>query len=265
MNKYFIILIALFIFPFSVFADLGPKPTMDFEFENFPQDLKIIKSEQIQCEDRLCLWGNPLKDAGPQSFGCNEQFGCLSLAYGYSKYNKIEITLSNGKKLESNVFSQTGMNSEYTINFTSDGKIIINSINVSDNERNGKSSQENNYSTRFDGNEKMTSQFLKSFFLTVILESIVALIYVSIRKISRKTIGLVLLGNIISLPIFWFIDYKLYLSFPAYFFSEIIIVIFEAMFIKLVFKEISWKDIFILSLLMNIASLFLGEFILALV
>lgn len=104
--------------------------------------------------------------------------------------------------------------------------------------------------------------FLLALILTLILEIIVALIFLSVTKISKKVLISILIANIISLPIVWFVFPLLKIIPLAILLGEIFAFVFESYFIHLLNKDIiSLKKSFVLSILMNLASLVIGGFI----
>lgn len=99
-----IILVALLTPSHSARADIGPKPTMSFDFtfeNNLP--ITIVEGQLLQCSDATCPDAKPLHMVGPQHFSCQEK-SCESMAYGYSEYNRLEITFSDGKTRQGNIF-----------------------------------------------------------------------------------------------------------------------------------------------------------------
>lgn len=97
--------------------------------------------------------------------------------------------------------------------------------------------------------------------ITVIVETVVALIYVVISKLSYKLLAWVLLVNTLSLPLLWITAYYNKISNDVFLWiAEIIIVLFEAWFIRKMFKQLlTWKATLILSIVMNTASYFIGD------
>lgn len=104
----------------EVRADVGPKPSMTF---NFAYEIEpaptIVAGEQIQCDDATCTSGKPLEKAGPQGFRCTET-ACTSMAYGYRDYHRLVIEFSDGVTRESDVFEQRGFNGIYTVTVRAD-------------------------------------------------------------------------------------------------------------------------------------------------
>jgi len=99
-----------------VYADVGAKPRMEFTFvQGFKGvPLQIISCMLLQCEEVDCRDAKPLPELGPQRFTC-EAMQCSALAYGFSPYNQLEITFSDGVVRKSNVFSKGQFNSKYKV------------------------------------------------------------------------------------------------------------------------------------------------------
>jgi len=87
-------------------ADIGPKPSMhfDFAFEANPPPA-IVSGIQFECKQADCSDAIPLGVIGPQGFECGLS-ECSSLAYGYSDYNRLSIDFSDGKTRQSNIFGK---------------------------------------------------------------------------------------------------------------------------------------------------------------
>ena len=96
---------ALFVPVPAARADVGPKPSLDFEFVyETDASLTITGGELLQCNDATCAGGEPLQELGPQRFSCTEN-ACTSMAYGYSDYARLVIHFSDGVTRESQVFA----------------------------------------------------------------------------------------------------------------------------------------------------------------
>lgn len=101
----------LFIFTFFCFcpawADVSPKPEMEFSFiyETATKPaIDPLHSEQIQCEDNQCISAKPLGSYGLQKLRCTENT-CFSIAYDYEPFQKLVIAFADGSKRESQVFA----------------------------------------------------------------------------------------------------------------------------------------------------------------
>lgn len=105
-------LISLFL-ALHAYADIGPKPTMAFEFEP-RHNINLSSLQLLQCEHADCKDAKPLQQVGPQHFSCSEE-GCDALAYGFAEFNQLAGKNDEGKAIKSNVFKAKGMTSQYTV------------------------------------------------------------------------------------------------------------------------------------------------------
>ncbi len=67
-----VVVLVVILVPFQVArADMGPKPSMHFEFvyEVDPAPT-ILSGVQFECQNADCSDAKPLGEAGPQRFGC---------------------------------------------------------------------------------------------------------------------------------------------------------------------------------------------------
>ena len=102
-------------------ADIGPKPTLDFEFVyETGVPLTITGGELLQrCDETTCIDGKPLQQAGPQHFSCTES-SCSSMAYGYSEYQQLVIHFSDGVTRKSQVFTRSGFSNQMRVTVRED-------------------------------------------------------------------------------------------------------------------------------------------------
>lgn len=97
-------------------ADTGPKPSMDFTFEQemAGEQITIVSGTLYECEQSDCSDAAPLGEFGPQRFYCDAE-SCGAVAYGFSPYHRVEIEFSDGKTRTSNIFETAGFDSKYTV------------------------------------------------------------------------------------------------------------------------------------------------------
>lgn len=102
-------------------ADTGPKPTMEFAFNQslLPAPVTIVSGILHECQEVDCSDAQPLEEVGPQGFYCGED-GCDAMAYGFAPYHRIEIQFSDGKTRQSNIFETAGFESRYTVTVNPD-------------------------------------------------------------------------------------------------------------------------------------------------
>ena len=132
-SKLFILFFCLLIFmPFQVArADTGPKPQMEFQFRQkiSGERLTIASGILYECELADCNDAAPLEEMGPQRFTC-EVGGCRATAYGFAPFHRIEITFSDGKARQSNVFETAGFDSFYTVTVRPDDLLVEPQFNL---------------------------------------------------------------------------------------------------------------------------------------
>ena len=130
MTKFRIFLLLFILMQFLlpaqlVLADTGPKPTMEFAFQQeLTGDLVTIASGLLyECDQPDCSDASPLEELGPQRFYC-ELESCRALAYGFAPYHRLEIEFSDGVTRESNIFETAGFDSKYTVTIQPDDLLV---------------------------------------------------------------------------------------------------------------------------------------------
>ncbi len=251
-----IFLVVIFCFSF-VSADMGPKPTSKISifYENEKisdnsqagmfvcsnsnwtrqgENTAIIDSFAIFDEEKNCTWrSDPLAWGGNCGNGVCEFFYFLPDSFRLGVYvpelNKTFITEE---------IARPNFNSQYRVDLSSDGTAEIReTTSVFDNSR------------------------FKSFIYAVIITLIVEMLiwYISVRKIDKKILGWVLLANIISLSLIWFVFYNYFSSFYGLLIAEICVFLFEGIFIYIINKnKITLTRSIITSLIANVTSVIIG-------
>jgi hypothetical protein len=95
-------------------ADMGPKPSMLFVFTFANPDQTIESGVLLSCENAGCVSPTPLLRRGPQGFDCKPR-ACFATAYGFLPYGKLELMMSDGRVLRSNVFKTPNRLSRYKV------------------------------------------------------------------------------------------------------------------------------------------------------
>jgi hypothetical protein len=108
-----------------VLADTGPKPTMEFAFQQeLPGEPVTITSGILyECQQPDCGDAAPLEEGGPQRFTC-EADSCYALAYGFASYHRLEIQFSDGQTRQSNIFETAGFDSTYMVTIRPDDLLV---------------------------------------------------------------------------------------------------------------------------------------------
>ncbi len=119
------ILVQLFLPAHVVLADTGPKPTMEFTFEQELTGERVTITSGIlyECDRPDCSDAAPLEEHGPQRFTC-EADSCHALAYGFAPYHRLEIQFSDGETRQSNIFKTVGFGSRYTVTIRPDDLLV---------------------------------------------------------------------------------------------------------------------------------------------
>lgn len=240
-----IILIGILFIPALARADTGPKPTMKFKLvPAIDLMVSVTGGQQIECQDLACLTGKPLVEGGPQRFSCTKD-SCSSLAYSYAPYHKLILDV-NGKKIESNIFTTKGFNSNYTVNITSD-KITVDSAN----------------SSLMVASEDLAVQTITALIITLFVELLLLLVIKLIFKLPWKILLACLIANLSSVPVLWLVTGWINISSIWILLAgEIIVVFYEALIYWLFLsKRFSYGKMIALSTVLNTASIFLAMFI----
>ena len=226
---------ALLLLPSApAWADVGPKPSMSFTFKYEGDPIAIVEGQLIECEDETCTSAKPLEEAGPQRFSCSET-ECSSIAYGYADYHKLVITFADGTR-ESNVFTKKAMAARYQVTVSEDGLQVQEVRNP------------------------IGRLCCPSIFVTLVLETLVAVGYLRAFSLPQAALGWVPLASVFTLPVVW-------LGFPQLRLasgwitglSEGFAVLFETGFLYLAtWRSLSLRHALLLSLIMNAASFLAG-------
>lgn len=246
MKKRYLIpavLLMLILLP-GVSGDIGPKPSMKFNLVYETQGIpELIDGQQIECDDAGCLDARPLEWLGPQGFDCTQD-ECNSIAYGYSQYHRLVINFSDQQR-QSNIFKSSSYFAEFNVRVTDTGLVVEEVPPIK---------------RTISGDIPI---FVIALVLTLILELLVAFVFVSVKKEPRSILVGVLVANMVSLPIVWLVFPYLPLHFLlVILFSEIFAVLFEGYFIFLFTKKtLALVMSLILSLLMNLCSFIIGGII----
>jgi hypothetical protein len=130
MNNGFLKLLVLLLFvqlllpAQTALADTGPKPTMEFDFEQEPDgELQIISGILYECDQPDCSDAAPLEQLGPQGLYC-DTVGCRATAYGFAPYHQLEVEFSDEVTRRSNIFETAGFDSRYTVTVRPDDLLV---------------------------------------------------------------------------------------------------------------------------------------------
>ena len=130
MTKFRILLLSFILiqvlFPaYIVLADTGPKPSMEFAFNQEPtgEQATIVSGILYECDQPDCSDAAALEELGPQGLYCEVE-SCRALAYGFAPYHQLEIEFSDGVTRESNIFETAGFDSKYKVTVRPDDLLV---------------------------------------------------------------------------------------------------------------------------------------------
>ena len=106
------------LFPYhSAAADMGPKPSMEFTFEQevAGEPLTILAGELYECDLPDCSDAHPLENVAVQGFDCYNDGSCEAVSYGFSQYHYLELEFSDGVTRRSNIFETSTFNGKYAV------------------------------------------------------------------------------------------------------------------------------------------------------
>jgi len=226
--------LALFLPPIPVQADLGPKPSESFTFIFKISKVDIVRGQLFQCDDPACQDAKPLQQAGVQGFGC-EIDACHSTAYSYTKYQKLVITFTDGERA-SNVFTKSSFEAQFTVT------VLPDSLQVKET------------------SPASSRACCPSLGLTLVLETLLASIYLSAFHLPRPILGWVPIASLLTLPFVWAVFPYLGLNgWLATGLSETFAVVVEGAFIYVITsRAIPLRHVVALSLAMNAFSFLVG-------
>lgn len=182
----------LLLVPLAARADLGPKPTMSFYFnDETGKSLSVVSGQLIECEDAQCKKSAPLGEMGPQRFECNtnQKNSCFAMAYSFAPYHKLSVIFSDNKTRESNIFAGGAFDARFNVQVNNSSLVI-------------------GETTLFLWKGRMAG-FLPSLIVTILAELITAFFIFTFLKTptgqARPAWWLIIVVNLITVPIVWFI------------------------------------------------------------
>ena len=237
-----LLVLTLFFCLFSpLWADVSPKPEMEFSFiyntaEKTPID--ALHSEQIQCRDNQCIESKPLGVYGLQKLYCQPD-GCFSIAYSYDNYQKLIIAFSDGTTRESNVFAAPDrLRARFNVYVNEDDLTVKPSAQ------------------KADSRAWARRDAWVSLGLILIIELLAAAAYLSYRKKSFTILYSVGVSNLVTTALSWLFLVR-FVKETA--FLWLFCLLAETLIIRLMnLRKISLYDSFMLSLTTNVTSYSLG-------
>lgn len=249
----------IFLANTTVYADIGPKPSIEFEFAfETSETLSILEGTLLQCSNSTCSDEHPLEELGPQSFSCSAT-ECSGLAYGFSEYGRLSVRFSDGVLRESEVFKIEDFDARFRVTVHDDDLfveklpgginpmglilgaalcvgagavfftllILILLILLGVKAGQGKANVQDARGTFIAFWVTMipilglSLVFSLGAFFSLVIENLIALIYTRIRSRPRiETLTFVTMVNMITLPAIWLASF--YIS--SYEFAIIIVI-----------------------------------------
>ncbi|MCQ2411265.1 MAG: hypothetical protein MJ053_07460 [Elusimicrobiaceae bacterium] len=240
MKKIFLLFVL--VCPFiPVWADVSPKPEMEFSFIYNTDKKPLINptySEQIQCSDNQCLESKPLGHYGLQKLYCSSG-SCLAVAYEFADYQKLVIAFEDGTRRTSNIFpSAHKLRSRFNV-YVNEDSLWVEPSDVIPNL---------GVWARTDA--------LFSLLIILILELLAAIAYLIYTQKSFTILYSVAVANVVTTGLSWVLllwyssDTALLWLFAT---------LAETLLIRVMnLKKISLKDSFVLSVAMNVTSYSIG-------
>jgi hypothetical protein len=227
-------------------ADTGPAPYAGFNFQYQIQPIPIIQGEILECFDLTCNKDQQLLQNKNLTRLICDADSCWLKPYD-AKYSKLIITFADRSR-ESNVFTKIAYGAKYNVIVQKDSLLV-----------------RETYATDSLFNPWLVVSFIPALVLTIVSELVIAAFYFYFTKLKINLwIAIVIVANILSLPIVWFLFPLMPLdSVVVIALAETYAVLFEAVFLYFTgsHRGLSIRHAGILSLLMNAGSFLLGSII----
>lgn len=221
------------------FADMGPKPDMEFRVKYSIPVVAVKSGKLMQSDKEDFSDAKPLPQLGPQDFYYSEM-PWHALAYGFKDYSKLVIQFAD-KERSSNVFRKRGFQACYNVDVRENDLVVTEDPQL--------------VALAQGGAQSTLRRFLIAGVITLVVELVLGSIYIAIRKKPRMFLWIVV-ANLVTLPITWLVIPDIIPAFPQEF---LVAAIFSwlaeaALFFFLMRGEMRWWVAVILSLVLNAAS-----------
>lgn len=171
------------LLPAATSADVGPKPSLNFEFEYEGDVVEVVSGQLLVCEDKACTNPKPLPGPG---LGCGSN-SCYAYWGSTLPYYKLQITFAD-KMRESQIFTKINYAATFTVTVQEDSLVVQERFLYS-----------------------VTSNLFSSWSLTGLVVALLATLLVELssgfvyKKIRSLTLPIkyIALVNLISLPLLW--------------------------------------------------------------
>ncbi len=221
-------------------ADLAPKPTMDFEFIFEIPPIEVLSGELIECGDAACTTRE--KPPIDPWFRCSSA-GCSWSGVPGDGPVKLVVEFTDRKR-ESAAFERRGYASHYTVAVGEEDLVVAWQPSRSP------------YFFWYD-----ILAFPVALAITLVVELVVAAAYCRATTAPRL-LGWVTVGNLVSLPIVWFLLRRLAMGLISYMLAALAVaVLLEALLLYLAARRrrgMTGRHAVALSLTINLASFIVG-------
>jgi hypothetical protein len=243
--------LALFLPTRIAHADHGPKPSQTFQFVyQMSQPIPIWGGQLLDCADPACTTSTPVDKRVVAYFLCSTESCNATSPTGYAQYQKLIIRFAD-KTRESAPFTHRDngdFHNEFTVTVRENDLLVAENASLYE------------FISPFQ-----LLLFFPALFFTLLVELAVAAVYLkATQRLNRRTLLWIVLVNILSVPVVWFVLPLLHRSWGLdatviIVLSELFAFAFEAGFLYLTNRPIlTARHVVILSLLMNASSFFLG-------
>jgi len=240
-----LLLLPLFFCALSpAWADVSPKPEMEFSFIYNTQAKPLIDplhSEQIQCTDNQCIKSEPLGHYGLQKLYCAPG-SCFSVAYEYDNFQKLVIAFADGSVRESNVFpAPDSLRSRFNV-YVEQDRLLVEPSGITP-----------------DAGVWARRDAWASLLIILLVETFAALAYLVYAHKSFTVLYSVEIANILTTAAVWLLFTRLVKETALLW---LFCLLAEALIIRLMNpRKMTIKDSLSLSLAMNVTSYSLGMII----
>jgi len=242
--------------PCPAVADIGPKPTMSFTWDlsEWGASPEIGQVNLYDCgDDATCTYPQLVEEMAAQRMTCDES-GCFAMLYSSGGYWQLELDV-DGTTLLSAPFEKTGYDSDFDVIIYPNTILlvpILSSSPAADNEPLPTPA-----SSRY---HVLLESLAFALAATLVIELIIALIFLVRKQHPRRILAWTVLGNIITVPIVWLViptlNAPIAVSFAMQFLTAFLL---ESLLYRLLGgKTLNWRGSFAISWWTNLASELLG-------
>jgi len=237
MLKNTLLLLFLFIISQPAFADAMPKGYQKYHFATGVTVDSILIQES---DDANFSSFDTLKTYRRFYYTYCENNECRLVGHRYKQFQRL-VLFTGGRQLYSAVYEPTGSNPAFEVNLQNGTYVVTETTPF-----------------LFRGT---TGEILRALIITLLLELLTALTMLN-KWISKRNIGFIALANCISLPVAWLLCDAIapYTGSPfiLILLLEVVIVVFEYLFLKYFIRELPAARLLSFTLVANVFSFLAG-------